>query len=248
MAGVVGREAELRALDALLGGDRPEPRALFLAGEAGIGKTTVWDAGVEMTRARGPGFQVLAARPAESEQELPYAALGDLLETVSDEEVRRLAEPQSAAIEAVLARASSAGPSICTRCREACWSSCAASPARTACSWRSTTSSGSIVRQRRCSSSPSAGCGRPRCAVLVAARTEAGSTAALPLGLDDWGSALQRVEIGPLSATQLGSLLASALGTQLSPGRSSRSSRASRAGIPCSPSSSRVPARSTARR
>ena len=57
-----------------------------------------------------------------------------------------------------------AGPSISTRCREACWSSCAAAPARTACSWRSTTSSGSIVRQRRRSSSPSAGCGRRRCA------------------------------------------------------------------------------------
>ena len=46
---MAGREAELRALDALLGGGGPEPRALFLVGEAGIGKTTVWDAGPSAT-------------------------------------------------------------------------------------------------------------------------------------------------------------------------------------------------------
>ncbi len=214
MAGVVGREAELRALDALLGGDRSEPRALFFAGEAGIGKTTVWDAGVELTRAQG--FQVLAARPAESEQELPYAALGDLLEAVSDEEVGRLAEPQSAAIEAVLARASSGRPvdvhALSRGVLELVRGLSGENRVLVAVDdvqWldRPTASVLEFVL-RRVRPSP--------VRVLVAARSEAGSTTAPPLGLDDWGSALQRVEIGPLSATQLGSVLASALGTHLS--------------------------------
>ena len=214
MAGVVGREAELRALDALLGGDRSEPRALFFAGEAGIGKTTVWDAGVELTRARG--FQVLAARPTESEQELPYAALGDLLETVSDEEVGRLAEPQSAAIEAVLARASSGRPvdlhALSRGVLELLRGLSGENRVLVAVDdvqWLDRpTASALEFALRRVRPSP--------VRVLVAARSEAGSTAAPPLGLDDWGPALQRVEIGPLSATQLGSVLASALGTHLS--------------------------------
>jgi hypothetical protein len=45
---------------------------------AGIGKTTLWRAGVSVARARG--HRVLACRAAESEARLSYAALGDLFD------------------------------------------------------------------------------------------------------------------------------------------------------------------------
>ncbi|MEA2590164.1 MAG: hypothetical protein QOH66_3091, partial [Actinomycetota bacterium] len=63
-----GREAELaisaRFLDAL----QVEPRALVLAGEAGIGKTTLWKQVLEEARARS--YRVLSCRPTESETAL----------------------------------------------------------------------------------------------------------------------------------------------------------------------------------
>ncbi len=50
---IVGREEELAALHAFVG-DVPEgPAALVLEGEAGIGKSTLWLAGVEHARANG---------------------------------------------------------------------------------------------------------------------------------------------------------------------------------------------------
>jgi predicted ATPase len=80
---VVGREAELRTIERLIEDDAPGATALVLDGEAGIGKTTVWLAGVE--RARERGYRVLSCRPAETEVSLPYVSLGDLLEPVGEE-------------------------------------------------------------------------------------------------------------------------------------------------------------------
>ena len=48
----VGREAELTAIDAFLDGAGVRAQALVLAGEAGIGKTTLWEHAVEAARAR----------------------------------------------------------------------------------------------------------------------------------------------------------------------------------------------------
>ena len=59
----LGRDDELRTLHAFL--DRPAPdgmAALVLEGEAGIGKSTLWLAGVESARERG--LRVLSSRPA----------------------------------------------------------------------------------------------------------------------------------------------------------------------------------------
>jgi hypothetical protein len=50
---LVGRDAEAGAIAAFLADPAPLPRALVLEGEARIGKTTLWRAGVERTR-RGP--------------------------------------------------------------------------------------------------------------------------------------------------------------------------------------------------
>src|SRR5918994_4312900 len=95
---VVGRAAELTAIDAFLdGGARPGVAALVLDGEAGIGKTTVWLAALE--RARENGYRVLSCRPAEGEGALPFVSLGDLLEGVSAEGISLLPEGAQVALE-----------------------------------------------------------------------------------------------------------------------------------------------------
>jgi tetratricopeptide (TPR) repeat protein len=99
---VVGRQAEPERLggflDPLGGG-----LGLLLEGVAGIGKTTLWRAGIELGRARG--YRVLWCRPAASETAFSFAALGDLLSPVVDEVLARLPAPQRAAIGAALALA-----------------------------------------------------------------------------------------------------------------------------------------------
>jgi hypothetical protein len=69
----VGREDELEALAGFLDPDSL-PRAAVLAGEAGIGKTTVWLTAGEAAVRRG--FRVLASRPSESETAFSFATLG----------------------------------------------------------------------------------------------------------------------------------------------------------------------------
>ena len=59
---IVGREEEATALAAFLAG-RGEPRALVLTGEAGMGKTTLWQAA--LATAQELGIRVLAARASE---------------------------------------------------------------------------------------------------------------------------------------------------------------------------------------
>ena len=48
--------------------------ALLLQGEAGIGKTTLWQCGVKL--ARDSGQQVLSSSPRGGEVQLSFAALG----------------------------------------------------------------------------------------------------------------------------------------------------------------------------
>src|SRR5688572_27936438 len=78
---LVGRDDELEAVVRLL--DAPErlPGAVVLAGEAGIGKTTLWLAGVEAAVARG--YRVLTSRPSEAEAQFAFACVGDLLGDVA---------------------------------------------------------------------------------------------------------------------------------------------------------------------
>jgi MoxR-like ATPase len=66
---VIGRSDELTAVHSFVatGG----PAALLIEGEAGIGKTTVWRAGV--AEARRLGACVLKCAAAQAETELAYA-------------------------------------------------------------------------------------------------------------------------------------------------------------------------------
>lgn len=94
---IVGREAERAAMAQFLSAD-DWPRTLLLEGEAGAGKTTLWQDTVDSTRER---FQILVARPLEPEAKLAYSGVGDLLGGVH-ESFDQLPGPQAHALRAAL--------------------------------------------------------------------------------------------------------------------------------------------------
>jgi DNA-binding CsgD family transcriptional regulator len=96
---VFGRERELALTDTFLSSARDGPRVLLFEGEAGIGKTSLWQVGVH--HARELGLRVLEARPAASERGLSFAALGDLLAGTHDE-IRTLPGLQCRALRIAL--------------------------------------------------------------------------------------------------------------------------------------------------
>ncbi|HEX6519166.1 MAG TPA: AAA family ATPase [Streptosporangiaceae bacterium] len=98
--GVAGRERELATVTAFLDTLPSGPSGLLLEGEAGIGKTTVWDAGVAGAAARS--YIILRSRPAESEVTLSFAALGDLMDGVLGQVLPQLPPPQRRALEVAL--------------------------------------------------------------------------------------------------------------------------------------------------
>jgi hypothetical protein len=70
---LIGREPELERLGQFLSG--ADTKCLVLLGEPGIGKTSLWEAGI--TVARELGYVVLSARASHAEAGLPFTALGD---------------------------------------------------------------------------------------------------------------------------------------------------------------------------
>ena len=96
---IVGREGELASIHTFLERGEGGPAALVLEGEPGIGKSTLWLAGVE--KARG-GHRVLSTRPAEAERGLANAGLGDLLDSVLDDVLPTLSAPRRRALEVAL--------------------------------------------------------------------------------------------------------------------------------------------------
>jgi DNA-binding CsgD family transcriptional regulator len=97
---IFGREGELNAIQRFLGEVTLGPRSLLIEGEPGIGKTTLWAAGVET--ARHLDYRVLVARPAEIETQLSFAAVADLITPVVDEVLPALPAPQRRALEVAL--------------------------------------------------------------------------------------------------------------------------------------------------
>jgi DNA-binding CsgD family transcriptional regulator len=97
---IVSRTAELARLDALLAAlMRGEGSALVVHGEAGIGKTTLLEALAERS---GGAVTVLRACGAETEAELAFSALTDLLYPVL-RQLDALPAPQAAALMGALA-------------------------------------------------------------------------------------------------------------------------------------------------
>ncbi|MEU4835931.1 AAA family ATPase [Streptosporangium sp. NPDC023615] len=106
---VEGRARELAALDRFLTSLPGGAAALVLAGDAGIGKTTVWNHGV--ARAGALGHRVLSCRPAEAETTLTLSALADLLHGVLEDADDMLPPLQAQALEvALLHRTEAEGP------------------------------------------------------------------------------------------------------------------------------------------
>jgi DNA-binding CsgD family transcriptional regulator len=101
-AGMVSRPTEEEALSEFLDSASSRPSALLVDGEAGIGKTTVWLAGLEQARDRG--FRVLSARVANAQSVLAYASLADLLDDVDPDTWADLPDPQRIAVDRVLLR------------------------------------------------------------------------------------------------------------------------------------------------
>ena len=99
---IVGRDAELAAVRAFVERTGTGYAALVFEGVAGIGKSTLWLAGVEHADARG--ISVLSARPTEAEQGLAHAGLGDLFDDVLDDVVPELSRPRRRALERALLR------------------------------------------------------------------------------------------------------------------------------------------------
>jgi len=97
---IVGREEELASLRAFFEQAEGGPGALVLQGEPGMGKSTLWLAGVEEARLRG--LRVLSSRPAEAEHGLAHAGLGDLFEGILGDVLPALAPPRRHALEVAL--------------------------------------------------------------------------------------------------------------------------------------------------
>ena len=96
-AELIGRDEELQRVQRFL--DRAGARTLLIAGEAGVGKTSIWQAAVD--RAEAAGMRALAARPTEAETSFAHAALGDLLGR-HPEVLEDLPAPQRRALEVAL--------------------------------------------------------------------------------------------------------------------------------------------------
>ena len=99
---IIGRAKELRTSGSSWAGSRLARSRCVLDGELGIGKTVLWKAGLAAAADRS--YSVLVCRPIESEAQLAYAAVGDLLAEVSDEAMGELPEPQRRALEVALLR------------------------------------------------------------------------------------------------------------------------------------------------
>ena len=107
---IVGREAELGSLYAFIGEAGGRLAALVLEGEAGIGKSTLWLAGLEHARTRG--LRVLSSRPAEAERSLAHVGLGDLFADVLDDVLPALTAPRRRALEIALLREEAPGDPV----------------------------------------------------------------------------------------------------------------------------------------
>ncbi len=99
---VVGRERELAAVESFFADSGEGGRGLLVEGPAGIGKTSVWRAGLDEAARRGPRLLTCVADRAESD--LSFVGLGDLLADHADEGLAALPAPQRSALEVALLR------------------------------------------------------------------------------------------------------------------------------------------------
>jgi DNA-binding CsgD family transcriptional regulator len=210
VADVYGRDAELATIGEFLRAVPTGPRALVVEGEPGIGKTTIVRAALESATE----LRVLSAGPVAGEMELPYAALGDLLENVAPAAIAPLDRPKRVALETALARAAApagvdehalarglldllrglaAEGELVLAVDDAQWLD------------RPTVSALTFALRRLADVAMR---------VLVATRAPPRGSGELPLGLTAWPH-VRRLPVGPLSATELGAVIARRIGVRL---------------------------------
>src|SRR5258705_8317385 len=108
-SGLVGRDAEMAQLDKALAEAAEHGGALFVTGAAGIGKTSLLN--VAATDARSREYKVLAITGLESEADLPYAGLHQLLQPVLPS-AGALPGPQKNALLTALGMRAGAPPEV----------------------------------------------------------------------------------------------------------------------------------------
>ena len=213
--GVFGRSRELGTVAAFLDGLRTGPSGLLLEGEAGIGKTTVWSAGVAGAAARS--YLVLSSRPAEAEAKLSFAALADLLDGVVERVLADLPSPQQSALRVALLLEDPAGRSpeqraVCAAFLGAIRCLAARGPVVIAVDdlqWLDGPSAVTLdYALRRLVTEP--------VGLLASARTVAGWAGALPAGAGLAAGRLEQLRIGPLALADFEAAIWASAGGRLS--------------------------------
>jgi DNA-binding SARP family transcriptional activator len=103
---VIGRQAELANLHEFLV-QEPTFGALVLVGGPGVGKTTLWRTARDAARERG--FFLLSAAPSETEAQLSFSALADLLDEIDLADLEDVPPLQRRALDVALLRAEPVG-------------------------------------------------------------------------------------------------------------------------------------------
>ncbi len=211
---VLGRDAELTAIDGFLAGLPSAPAAFVLAGAAGVGKTTVLREGAQ--RAADLGYTVLRTSPAPSDLRLAFAGLADLLEPRLDALLPGLPAPQRRALAVALhvqdAPANPLEPHVSAAAfRTALRLLAADAPVLVVIDdvqWLDapTASAASFAFRRL---------GGERIGLLLALRTD-GADGELPLELNRASMSVESVPVGGLSIGAMHRMLVSRLGTSFS--------------------------------
>jgi len=96
-----GRDHDLASIGAFLSEIGEGFSVLALEGEAGIGKTTLWEAALN---AAADGLHTLVARPSQAETALSFVGLNDLLSSLDEDTWSELPRSQRWVLDAALAR------------------------------------------------------------------------------------------------------------------------------------------------
>lgn len=208
---VLGRHSELAKIDAFLARVLTGAQVMIIEGEAGMGMTTLWLAGIE--KATEKAWRVLSARPSDAEATFAYAGISDLLEAAEERALAPLSAPQQRALRVALLRdePEEGAPdhhTVAVAFRNALRGLARAGPILVAVDdvqWLDSPSALALAFAiRRLGNEP--------IGVLLGRRIE--ESAGLPLGLDRplAGEPLARLAVRPLDLAALRQLLQSRLG------------------------------------
>jgi DNA-binding CsgD family transcriptional regulator len=206
-----GREAETRSIDDFLARAAVTPVVLVLSGAPGIGKTALWQTGLDRAQARGA--RVLSHRAVEVEAVLSFAGISELLADIVAEVLPSLGELRRGALEAALllegagGRAAPEPRAVGLAVLDSLRALAAEAPVVVAVDdfhWLDTASARTLLfALRRLGSEP--------IGAFVTARSGAGE---LESGLAS--GAAERLEVGPLGVGPLFGVLKERLGVELS--------------------------------